>query len=597
LAEPTPPPREPVTPEHARMRVVPQGIRLGGWIRGYRRTDLGFDAVAGLTVAAVLVPQAMAYALLAGLPPQVGLYAAVVPLLVYALVGTSRHLAVGPVALVSVLTLSVLSNADAQTDAERVTAAATLALMVAVILVILGALRLGFLVNFISHSVLVGFTAGAAVVIAASQAKTILGVSFESAERLPAVLAALVRNADGTDWATLAIGLGTIVVLSLLRLRRPRWPNTLFVAAGATLVVVVFGLDDGSVATVGEIPQAVPGLALPSLDPSLMLHLLPGALLISAIGYVESFAIGKAYARRHGYRLRPNQEMVAVGLANAGSAMTGGYPVSGSFSRTAETSFSGGRTQLASVIAASAVLITILVLAPALAPMPRAALSGLIIVAVAGLVDVRELRRLWRVKRSDAVVALAAFAATIGLGVELGLVVALVVSLLMTGGRALRLGALEVGRVPGTDHFRSVHRFPEVEVDPGIGVLRVDGALSFLNSRGLRRRMAEIVAAREPDGPRAIVLDLSGLSDLDVSAEGALSEAIHDYARSGIAIHVAGAKGPVRDVLEQSGLWRRLGAAAHPSVADALAALAAMEAVEREGREAFPDPAGEPPTD
>jgi sulfate permease, SulP family len=577
------------------MRVVPQGVRLGGWIREYRRADLGFDLVAGLTVAAVLVPQAMAYALLAGLPPQVGLYAAVVPLLVYALVGTSRHLAVGPVALVSVLTLSVLSNADAQTDAERVTAAATLALMVAVILVVLGALRLGFLVNFISHSVLVGFTAGAAVVIAASQAKTILGVSFESAERLPAVLAALVRNADGTDWATLAIGLGTIVVLSLLRFRRPRWPNTLFVAAGATLVVVVFGLDDGSVATVGEIPQAVPGLALPSLDSSLMLRLLPGALLISAIGYVESFAIGKAYARRHGYRLRPNQEMVAVGLANAGSATTGGYPVSGSFSRTAETSFSGGRTQLVGVIAASSVLITILVLAPALAPMPRAALSGLIVVAVAGLVDVRELRRLWRVKRSDAVVALAAFTATIGLGVELGLVVALVVSLLMTGGRALRLRALEVGRVPGTDHFRSVHRFPEVEVDPGIGVLRVDGALSFLNSRGLRRRMAEIVAAREPDGLRAIVLDLSGLSDLDASAEGMLSEAIHDYGRSGIAIHVAGAKGAVRDVLEQSGLWRRLGAAAHPSVADALAALAAMEAVDREGGEAFPDPAGEPP--
>jgi SulP family sulfate permease len=326
-----------------------------------------------------------------------------------------------------------------------------------------------------------------------------------------------------------------------------------------------------------------------------MLRLLPGALLISVIGYVESFAIGKAYARRHGYRLRPNQEMVAVGLANAGSAVTGGYPVSGSFSRTAETSFSGGRTQLAAVIAASAVLFTILVLAPALGPMPKAALSGLIVVAVAGLVDVRELRRLWRVKRSDAVVALAAFAATIGLGVELGLVVALAVSLLMTGGRAIRLRALEVGRVPGTDHFRSVHRFPEVEVDPGIGVLRVDGALSFLNSRGLRRRMAEIVAAREPDGPRAIVLDLSGLSDLDASAEGALSETIHDYGRSGIAIHVAGAKGAVRDVLEQSGLWRRLGAAAHPSVADALAALAATEAVDQGGREAFPDPAGEPP--
>ncbi len=566
--------------------MIPRDINILGWLRGYDRSSLHADTIAGLTVAALLVPQAMAYALLAGLPPQAGLYAAAIPVLVYAVLGTSRELSVGPVAIVSLLTATELARVTATGSADYVEAAATLALLVAAVHVVMGITRIGFAVNFISHPVLVGFTAAAAILIALSQVRHLLGVEIDGGGTAAETLGELWGARDDATWLPLVVGGAALVFVGVMRVLRRTSPAALVATIVGIGAVVALDLRERGLATVGEVPRGLPAPALPDLSGGLLIELLPAAVLITVIGYLEAIAVGKTYAKRQGYRLRPNQELVAMGAANAAAGAFGGYPVSGSFSRTAQNASAGARTQMSSVIVGVAMVAVLVLLAPALEPLPTAVLAALIMVAVAGLVDIAELRRLGRVKPSDLFVALVAFAATLVLGVEIGLLVAILTSFVVVAGRSLLPRTRELGRVPGTEYFRDRRVFPEVEIDPGVAVLRFDADLTFLNARWLRRSLAGVVRGRD-EMPSAVVVDLSGVNAIDSSAEEQLAELIVDYEASGTPIHLAGAKAPVRDVLQRSGLWQEMGARTHPALADAVRAAAA-EPERRPARERRP---------
>ncbi len=547
------------------------GLPARRWALGYSRSDLNGDVAAGLTVGAMLVPQAMAYALLAGLPPQVGLYAATLPLLVYALLGTSRQLAVGPVAIVSLLTATALSEVAQSGTSAYIAAAALLALMVGLIHLVLGIARLGWVVNFLSHSVLVGFTSAAAVIIGLSQVKHLLGIQVPRSDHIYEAFADLGSEISETHTATLIVGLGSIVVLVLLRRVAKQLPGALIVVVGATLISSTADLPDRGVRTVGDIPSGLPGFGLPDLGFDVIGDLATTAAIITVIGFVESIAVAKVYARRHRYEIDPNTELIALGSANVVASVTGGYPVGGGFARTAVNDSAGARTPLASVITAGVVLAVLAFFAPLFRDLPQAALAGIIIVAVRNLIDVKEIRHIVRVKRSDAIGMGIATVATLMLGIELGIAIAVIASMLVVFARMSRPHTATLGRIPNTTSYRNIERFPEAIVAEGITVLRIDAAVSFVNAQRLKSLLLGV--ARSPSAPKHLVLDCSGINDLDATGADALSEIFDEFDESGTALHLCDVKGPVRDVLHCAGLWNRLGRRIHSTAHTAVQAI------------------------
>ncbi len=542
------------------------------WGPGYERANLRSDLAAGLTVGAMLVPQAMAYALLAGLPPEVGLFAATIPVIVYAFFGTSRQLAVGPVAIVSLMTAAALAPLVEEGAASYIAAAALLALMVGVIHIALGVGRLGFLVNFLSHSVLIGFTAAAAVIIGFSQIKHILGISIERKEQFYETVAEVGQNVGNTNTATLVLGVSALASLFLLKRYLPRVPAALVVVIGSILAVEAFDLESRGVKVVGDIPNALPAFGLPDVSGSLLGSLATTALVITLVGFMESIAVAKVYARRHRYEVDPNSELIGLGAANVASGLFGGYPVTGGFSRTAVNDTAGARTPLASLITAGVVLLTILFLTPLLAALPNAALGAIIIMAIVGLIDITEMRHIAHVKRSDLVGLGVAFVATLVLGIELGIAVAVVASMLVVFVRISKPHSAVLGHVDGTTSYRNVDRFPEAHTLDGVRIIRIDAALSFINAANIKKLILE-QADTIVDEPRALVLDASGINDLDATGVEMLSETILDLDERGVMVHLTDVKGPVRDVLLRAGIWGDLGDRVHTSTHDAVVAI------------------------
>ena len=556
------------------MRNLAKLLPIFGWAPRYQRTDLRSDLAAGLTVGAMLVPQAMAYALLAGLPPEVGLYAATIPVVIYALLGTSRQLAVGPVAIVSLLTASALAPLVQEGSAGYISAAALLALMVGVVHLVLGVGRLGFLVNFLSHSVLVGFTAAAAIIIGFSQAKHIFGISIERKEYFYETVLEVLRNLSDTNRATLVLGAVALGVLYLLKRFAKKVPAALVVVIGSILAVEVLNLEDEGVKVVGDIPDTLPAFGLPDFDGSLIGNLAATALVITIVGFMESIAVAKVYARRHRYEVDPNSELIGLGAANVASGLFGGYPVTGGFSRTAVNDTAGARTPLASLFTAGIVLATIAFLTPLFASLPNVALGAIIIMAVIGLIDIAEMRHIAKVKRSDLIGLSVAFFATLILGIELGILVAVVASMLVVFARMSMPHAAVLGHVDGTTSYRNIDRFPEANTIDGVRIVRIDAALSFVNAVNVKRLILSHVAELERDSG-ALVLDASGINDLDATGAEMLHEILSVVEERHIALHLTDVKGPVRDVLRAAGIWEQLGDRVHTSTNDALKAISA----------------------
>lgn len=535
---------------------------ITAWAPRYDRRDLRSDLGAGLTIGAMLVPQGMAYALLAGLPPEVGLYASIVPVLLYAIFGTSRQLAVGPVAIVSLVTASALAPLYEQGTSGYLSAAALLALMVGAIHLVLGFGRLGFVVNFLSHSVLVGFTAAAAIIIGFSQVKHLLGVSTARTEIFYETVLEVLKAADATHGTTLAIGVASIALLLALKRWLKQIPSALILVVVSIVVVKAFDLEARGVKTVGDIPNSLPIFALPDFGTSTIRALVVPALVITLVGFMESVAVGKVYARRHRYEIDANQELVGLGFANVGAGLFGGYPVTGGFSRTAVNDAAGARTPLASIVTAILVLITVVFLTPLFTSLPQAALAAIIIVAVTNLVDVKEMRHIARVKRSDVIGMSVAFFGTLVLGIELGILVAVVASMLVVFARMSKPHTATLGRIPESTNYRNVERFPEAITEPGIRIVRIDAALSFVNAQHVKRLCLD-AAADLTAAPRALVVDCSGINDIDATGADALSEVITEFDEAGAMLMLADVKGPVRDVLRRAGLWERLDGRIH----------------------------------
>ncbi|MEI4232732.1 SulP family inorganic anion transporter [Roseovarius sp. D22-M7] len=534
------------------------------WGRGYTRDTLTNDLMAAVIVTIMLIPQSLAYALLAGLPAQAGIYASIVPIVLYALFGTSRALAVGPVAVVSLMTAAAIGQVAEAGSMGYAAAALTLALLSGAMLLGLGLLRLGFIANFLSHPVIAGFITASGILIATSQLKHILGVPAEG-HTLVQMAASLVRQAGAVHWPTLVIGVLATAFLFWVRkglkplLMRtglaPRAADLLAkagpVVAVAATTVAVWALDLAArgVAIVGAVPRGLPPLTMPDLSPDLLGMLLIPAALISVIGFVESVSVAQTLAAKKRQRIDPDQELIGLGAANIGAAFTGGYPVTGGFARSVVNYDAGAETPAAGAFTAVGLAIAAVALTPLIFFLPQATLAATIIVAVLSLVDFSILRKSWAYSRSDFAAVLATILLTLGLGVEAGVSAGVILSLVLHLYKTSRPHVAEVGRVPGTEHFRNIKRH-KVETDPTLLTLRVDQSLYFANARFLEDLIQDRMAGDR--ALRHVVLMCSAVNEIDFSALESLEAINARLAATGITLHLSEVKGPVMDRLERS---------------------------------------------
>lgn len=515
--------------------------------------------MAGLTTAVMLVPQAMAYAMLAGLPPITGLYAATASLAMYMLFGTSRQLSVGPAAMDSLLVAAGVSALAAPGSSQYIAYAVLLAAMVGVMQAAMGLFRLGFVVNLLSLPVISGFTSAAAIIIGTSQIAHLLGIHIPRARHVHETLVHAIEKWSAINPATLATGLGSIAIMIALRKWRPMVPGALIVVVLGSLAVWLLGLDSRGVAIVGQVPSGLPLPALPVWDPEAMGALLPTAATLALVAFMEAISAAKAFARRYRYDIDANQELIALGMANLGAALVRGYPVAGGLSRTAVNAQAGARTQLASLVTAAVIALTLLMFTPLFHHLPGAVLAAIIMSAAASLIDVAEMQRLYRVNRVDLAMLLITFAATLALGIQTGIALGVAASLAWFIIKASRPHIAVLGRLPGTAVYRNVERFPEVETFPGMLLVRVDAPMYFGNAAFLKRTLSRLEAGIP--GLHTLIIDASGIGDVDATADAALHELAEDHHRRGVALVFAGATGPVRDVMARSGLRDRLGMA------------------------------------
>lgn len=528
------------------------------WLATYDRATFRSDLAAGLTVAVMLIPQAMAYAALAGLPPIIGLYASIVPLALYALLGTSRELAVGPVAMVSLLVATGIGALAETGTSEFIGLAILLALMVGVLQLVMGLARLGFLVNFLSHPVISGFTSAAALIIGFSQLKHLLGVDLPRSHHVHATLIEAASRIDETHVITLIIGVASIAIMMALKRFKPLFPRALVVVGLSTLAVFALGLDTQGVAIVGDVPAGFPAPSIPSMDLDQLRDLMPIALVIALVGFMESISVAKAFARRQRYEVDANQELVALGTANIAGSFFGAYPVTGGFSRTAVNAQAGARSGMASLITAGVIALALLFLTPLFYFLPNAVLAAIIMTAVFGLVDVREVKHLWAVKRADLALLGVTFFATLSLGIEEGILVGVATSLIKHIVVTTRPHYAVLGRLPGTTVWRNLANHPNAQPEPGILALRFDAQLYFGNAAFFKDTLHK--ETERLDVPlRAIVLDASAISQLDASGASVLLDVIEVHQERGIPVVFAGVKEPVRCVMRRAHICERAG--------------------------------------
>lgn len=521
------------------------------WLRSYRPDNLPGDLAAGAVVAVVLAPQGMAYALLAGLPPIVGLYAATVPLLVYALVGSSRHLSVGPVAIVSLLVHVACSKTAQPGTTAYLAAALQLALLSGLLQVLLGAVRAGCLVNFLSRAAIGGFTSAAALLIALSQMKSLLGISGSSSGSAFQLATGLISHMGNFHPQTMVLGLGAIGLLLVMQRLTPRIPGPLLVVVVGTLLTALLNLDLAGVKTVGDLPHGLPPFAVPDFTFVQLRSLLPAGLTIAVIGYLESFAVAGLIADKEKYRIDPNRELLGLGAANLAAAFFSGYPVTGGFSRTAVNHRAGARTGLAGLITALIISTILLWFTHLFHYLPTTILAAIVIVAVASLVEISEVRYLFRVKHSDGFTFLLTFLVTLGFGVEWGIGGGVVFSLLVFIWRSAHPHIAQLGWLANEGVFRNIRRYPEAVVPPGLLLVRVDASLYFANMAFVEEWLREALAGRSDVSK--IIFDMSGVNDIDAVALSAMERMVDGYAERDIAVAFSGMKGPVLDLAGRAG--------------------------------------------
>jgi len=546
---------------------------LPDWLKNYQRAQLNGDLLAGIIVAVVLVPQSMAYGMLAGLPPEVALYSSALPLILYAVFGSSRTLAVGPVGLMSLMTGATIIELDITLANEIVSAAHTLALLIGIILLLMRILKLGAVINFLSHPVISGFVSGSAIIIALSQMKHIFGLDLPSGLPAYETLYLIITQTPQSNLATLLIGLVSLLLLwcfkaplaHLLKKRGTAEAVVQFISKSGPLIAVAFstfavfhlGLNKQfSVPIIGHVPLGLPNIIMPNIDPQLVMQLLPNALLIALIGYLESISIAKSMASQKRQKINPNKELVALGSANIASAISGGLPVAGGFGRSMVNFSAGANSPLASVITAGLVSLTLVALTPLFFFLPKAALAAIIIAAVLPLIDTRTFKHAWNYDRTDAFSMLITFFTVLIINVETGIVAGIAMSIGLYLHRSSQPHIAIVGQVGGTEHYRNINRHT-VETDKEILALRVDENLYFANTNYLEDTIMRLVA----DNPSInhVVLICSSISFIDTSALESLDDILYRLKKADIQLHLAEVKGPVMDKLRTTDFLKKLG--------------------------------------
>ncbi len=556
------------------------------WGKQYNREMATSDLVAAVIVTIMLIPQSLAYALLAGLPPQVGLYASVLPLVGYGIFGTSRALAVGPVAVISLMTAVATAKVVQSGVTDAWTAAILLAFLSGLILTLMGFLRLGFMASFLSHPVISGFITASGIIIAASQLGGVLGIST-SGQTMPQIIASAWNSKDPVNLPTALIGFGVLAFLFSCR----RWLKSSliklglntkfadFIAKAAPVAAVFttiwlawsFDLPAAGVKIVGDIPAGLPPLTFPSLDPVLVRELLLPALLISVVGFVESVSVAQTLAAKRRQRIVPDQELIGLGASNIAASLTGGYPVTGGFARSVVNFDAGAVSPAAGMFTAVGIAVATLLLTPVLHFLPKATLAATIIIAVLTLVDLGAIRRTWNYSRADAAAMLATIGITLFEGVEAGILAGVAFSIFAHLYRSSRPHFAIVGQVPGTEHFRNIKRH-KVVTTPEILSLRIDESLYFANARFLE----DVVLAKVAGEPRIkhVVLMCPSVSDIDSSALESLEAINHRLKDGGITFHLSEVKGPVMDRLSRIDFLTQLTGRVFLTQYDAWAALA-----------------------
>ena len=522
-------------------------------LKDYRKEWLKGDLFAAITVTVMLIPQGMAYALLAGLPPIYGLYAALVPMLVYPLLGSSNYLSVGPVALVSIIVLTGLSKFAEPMSKEFIELAILTSLVAGVIQLLLSLFRMGFLVNFLSHPVISGFTSAAAFIIALSQVKHLLGIEIASSQNVFSTVQSIVYNIADVNFNALMIGMIGLAVILTLKKLKPAFPSALLAIVVGILYVRFTGLGTGGVEVVGQVPAGLPAFGFPEVTVGTISQILPLALVICLISFIESLAIAKTLAGKHEeYNVDANKELLGLGMAKVVGSFFQAFPNTGSFSRSAINEQAGARTGVSSMIAALLVGLVLLFFTTFFYYLPNAVLAAVVIAAVVGLVDVQEAKRLFRSHKRDFVVLVITFLLTLFLGIQRGVLVGVGLSLLFILQKVSRPHFAVLGKLRGTDLYRNVARFSDAEVNPSRLIFRYDDDIFFGNAQHFLD--AVLKNLQEQPEVRQLILDLSSVNNIDSTGMHQLELLQKTTDAHGIELHLCSVKGPLRDIFHKVGL-------------------------------------------
>jgi len=529
------------------------------WLPNYNTSLLKVDLFAGITVGIILIPQGIAYALIAGLPPIYGLYCALVPQVMYAIFGSSRQVAIGPVAMDSLIVATGVSTLALVGTESYISIAILLALMVGTIQLIMGIFNLGFIVNFLSKPVITGFTSAVALIIGFNQFRNLLGLDFAQSDQIQIILQGIWFELGNFNYHTTIIGLISMIIIIIARRINKKIPNALIVVILGVLLMKYFGNIFINVSIVKDIPSGLPKFGIPEFDLDLIRNLLPIALTLVMVGYLETISIGKSLeAKQDEYRIRPNQELIALGISNMVGSLFKAYPSASSFSRSAINYESGAKTGMAALISVVMVLITLLFLMPLFYYLPKTVLSAIIIVAVFGLVNFKEANFLWKANQLDFCLMLATFIATLFLGIEFGITIGVGLSLIVLIFRTSRPYVVELGKVPNSNFYKNKERFEEVILDEDVLVFRFDAQLFYANASYFRDRLEQMMD-HKGSALKLIVLDAESINRVDSTGVEMLKERILFCQKKGIIFYLAGVKGPVRDDLFRSGILEIIG--------------------------------------
>lgn len=540
------------------MNLINRIIPVTEWLPYYKKEHLSGDLFAGLTVGIMLIPQGMAYALIAGLPPVYGLYASIVPQIIYAILGTSRQLSVAPVAMDSLLVAAGVSVLAIEGSDAYISFAILLAFFMGIFQLLLGIFKLGFVTNLLSKPVISGFTSAAAFIIGFNQLKYLLGIDLARSSRLYEIVWSAIQEIGNTHWVTLIIGITGIILIKGIKRINKRIPGALIAVVVGILGVYFLELNESGVQIVEVIPKGLPSFSLPTFSVDQFVDLVPLALTISLIAFMEAFSVAKAIeSKKRNYKVRPNQELVALGAANLIGSFFQSYPVTGGFSRSAVNYESGANTPLSSVISAVLIALTLLFLTPLFFFLPTAILASVIMVAVVGLIDVKYVKKLWFDSKVEFVLLMVTFLVTLNFSMVAGIVSGIIFSVLILIYKSAYPHIARLGRVKEHHEFRNIHRFTDLEQWDDIMILRLDSSLTFINIQYFREYLEKEIHASK-GRIKTIILDAGPISYIDATASDGLRDLLEFLDEKGIRLLVCDLIGPVRDSIHQTNLVDRL---------------------------------------